>query len=182
MKQAKNSNLVTSLAALALLVCVAAPCKQLKSIGNPTVVKSADGKFQITVPAGWQQDAFTSTKTDMKAGNLADELYVMVINERKSDFTDETTLDDYTKLVRDATMENLIGPQGTQPLPLTINGNQGRQYEIQGSTKNVKIAYLITTVETGEFFHQIVTWTLASRKEQNEAKLLEVTNSFRSTQ
>ena len=177
--QIKNSNLVNSLIAVALLVCVVVGCKQMKSLGSQTVVKSDDGKFQITVPAGWQKNAFPSTKTDMRAGNLIQEVYVMVINERKADFTDETTLDNYTEIVRNATIENLTHPDATPPLPVTINGNQGRQYEIQGTAQNMKIAYLITTVETAEHFHQIVTWTLASRIDKNQATLQEVTNSFR---
>jgi len=103
----------------------------------------------------------------------------MVINEKKADFTDDTTLDNYTEIVRNATIENLTSPNATPPSPVTINGNLGRQYEIQGSTSNVKIAYLITTVETAEHFHQIITWTLVSRKDKNQGVLQEVTNSFR---
>jgi hypothetical protein len=76
---------------------------------------------------------------------------------------------------------NLTSPELSPPLPVTINGNSARQYEIQGEVKNVKLAYLITTVETAAHFHQVVTWTLRSRIDKNQTTLQQVAGSFRPT-
>lgn len=169
------------LIAIVLLVCVVAGCKQLQSLSQPTVLKSPDGKFQLTVPAGWREGVLSSEKAEIKAGNPIEEMYVLVLTEEQADFTDETTLDDYTNIVRDGMAEKLKGPESSPPLPITINGNPGRQFEIQGATENVKVAYIVTTVETAEQFHQIVTWTLRSRIDKNQLTLQKVTQSFRST-
>jgi hypothetical protein len=176
-----KSNRPDSLIAIALLVCVVAGCKQLQSLAKPTVLKSADGKFQITVPAGWRESALESDKAEIKAGNPLQEMYVLVMNERKADFTDDTTLDRYTVIVHESMRDKLTTPESTPPVELRINGNPARQYEIQGGAGNVKIAYLVTTVETSEHFHQIVTWTLRSHMDKNQMTLQKVTESFRPT-
>lgn len=176
-----RSKVPDRLAAVVLLVCAVVGCKQFQKLAQPTVLKSPDGKYELTVPAGWRESALSSEQAEIKAGNPLAEMYVLVLTEEKADFTDETTLDDYTNIVRDAMAANLEGPDSSPPLPVMINGNPGRQYEIQGATKNVKLAYIVTTVETAEQFHQIVTWTLRSRIDKNQTTLQKVTQSFRST-
>ena len=57
LRRISRSKLTNQLIAIALLVCVVAGCRQLSKIGNPTVLKSRDGKFQLTVPAGCRENA-----------------------------------------------------------------------------------------------------------------------------
>lgn len=176
-----RSKLPDSLAVIVLLVCAVAGCKQLQSLARPTVLKSPDGRFELTVPAGWRENLLLNDKAGIKAGNPLAEMYVIVITEEKADFTDETTLDQYTNITRDSMTSNLASADSSPPLPVTINGNAGRQYEIQGAVKNVKLAYVVTTVETAAHFHQIVAWTLRSRIDANQTTLQKVAESFRPT-
>ncbi len=122
-----------------------------------------------------------NAQAEIKAANPLEEMYVIVLTEAKTDFTDEMTLDQFTTITHDSMTSNLTAPDSSPPLPVTINGNSGRQYEIQGEVKNVKLAYLITTVETAEHFHQVITWTLRSRIDKNQTTLQQVAGSFRPT-
>ena len=70
------------LAAIALLVFVVAGCKQLHSLTRPTVLKSSDGKFQLTVPAGWQESALSSTQANIKAGSPLQEMCNLISSEK----------------------------------------------------------------------------------------------------
>lgn len=176
-----RSKLPDHLIALVMLFCAVVGCKQLQSLAKPSVLKSADGKFQITVPGGWRTSVLASDEADIKAGNPIEEMYVIVITELKLDFTEETTLDDYTKIIEDSMAEKLTSPEPSSPVPLTINGNAARQYVMKGATSNVKLAYVVTTVETAEHFHQIVTWTLSSRIDKNQTTLKKVASTFRTT-
>jgi hypothetical protein len=45
----------------------------------------------------------------------------------------------------------------------------------------VKLAYRVATVETSDHFHQVISWTLQSRKDKNETTLQKVIDSFRPT-
>lgn len=174
-----RSKLPDHLTAIGLLVCAVAGCKQLQSLAPPTVLKSPDGKFQLTVPAGWRENLSLNDKATIKAANPQQEMYVIVITETKADFTDEITLDQYTDLTLQSMTSNLTSPDSSPPLPVTINGSAGKQYQIQGATKNVKLAYLVTTVETPAHFHQIITWTLQSFKDKNRMALQKVVETFR---
>ena len=173
--------LLDNLTAIALLVCAVVGCKQIQSLAKPTVLKSPDGKFQLTVPAGWKEDASLNDKAGIKAANPLQEMYVIVITEEKADFVDETTLDEYTNIILESMTSNLTSPDSSPPLPVTINGNAGRQYVIQGAVKNVKLSYLVTTVETPAHFHQITSWTLSSRISRSQTALQEVAATFRPT-
>ena len=176
-----DSKLSDHLITLALLVCVVTGCAQLQKLAKPTVLKSPDGKFQLTVPGGWSENASLNDQADIKAANKIEEVYVIVITEAKSDFTEETSLDEFTTITRDAILANLESPDATEPRPVTVNGNPARAYDIQGAVKNVKLAYLVTTVETTDHYHQIITWTLQSRKDKNQKVLQDVIDSFRPT-
>jgi hypothetical protein len=176
-----ESKLPDHLITLVLLVCVVTGCAQLQKLAKPTVLKSPDGKFQLTVPGGWSENAALNDQADIKAANKVEEVYVIVITESKSDFTGEISLDEFTRITRDALIANLESPDATEPRPVTVNGNSARAYDLQGAVKNVKLAYLVTTVETADHYHQVITWTLQSRKDKNLKVLQEVTDSFRPT-
>jgi hypothetical protein len=176
-----RSKLLDHLIAIVLLVLAVAGCKQLQGLGSPTVLKSPDGKFQLTVPAGWRENPSLNEKADIKAGNPIQEMYVVVITESKSDFTDDMTLSEYTNIVRDSMTSNLTSPNSSPPSAVTINGRSGLQYELQGAVKNVKLTYLVTTVETTDHYHQVITWTLQSHMDRNRATLHQVAGTFRPT-
>jgi len=167
------------LLAIALLVCVVAGCKQLQSLAKPSTLKSTDGKFQITVPAGWKADSTLNEKADIQAANPLKEMYVIVLTEAASDFSEDVTLDQYTDLTLNSMKSNLGSAAfATQPVPVSINGNQAMQYELQGETKKVKLAYVVTNVKSSDHFHQIVSWTLQSKLDENRKTLQDVATSF----
>ena len=180
-EQMSKTKLSDHLIALMLLVSVVAGCKQLQSMASPTVLKSSDGKFQLTVPGGWHENASLNDKAQIKGANPLEEMYVIVLTEAKSDFTNEMTLDEFTRITRDSIVSNVSSNDATQPRPVLINGNPGRQYEVEGVVKGVKLAYRVATVETPEHFHQVISWTLLSRKDKNENTLQKVIDSFRTT-
>ena len=138
--------------AFALLFCAVVGCKQIESLAKPTVLKSPDGKFQLTVPAGWREDSSLNEKATIKAANHLQELYAIVITEDKSDFTDDMTLEQFTSITLDSMKANVDSSDSTPPMPIKINGNTARQYMLQGAIKNVKVTYLITNVETTAHF------------------------------
>jgi hypothetical protein len=174
-----NPKLADSLVALVLLVAVVAGCKQMQSLASPTLIKSPDGKFQLTVPGGWQEKPSLNAKASIGAANPLEEMYVIVITESKADFTAAMTLDEFTNITRNSIVSNLLTPEATQPELASINGNSARAYEVEGAIKGVKLAYRIYTVETADHFHQIITWTLLSKKDANHETLQKVITSFR---
>ena len=168
------------LIAIALLVCVVAGCKQLQSVVQPSTLKSTDGKFQITVPAGWHENKTLNAKADIQAANPLKEMYVIVLTEAASDLSEDLTLDQYTDITLNSMKSNLgAAATARQPVRVLINGKLAMQYELQGETKNVKLGYVITNVRSDDHFHQIVTWTLQSKLAENRKILQEVAATFK---
>ncbi|HJZ80865.1 MAG TPA: hypothetical protein VKD91_10985 [Pyrinomonadaceae bacterium] len=171
----------TGLCTIALLVLAGLACKQLQSLGRPTTLTSPDGRFQLTVPAGWQERPALNVQASIKAGNLLQETYVILITENKSDFADDMTLDRFTELTRGAMLKKVTEGNASEPEPVTINGNAGRQYTLDGVYSGLKLSYLVTALETTSHYHQVITWTLQSRIDQNRSVLEKVTETFRPT-
>ena len=171
--------LVKNLSSIIVLVLVIIGCRQIQKLSPPSVLKSTDGKFQITVPGGWRDTPSLHEEASIRAANSLNEMYVIVISENKIDFADGITLDKFTDITRDSMMSKLGSPVASPPTKVTINGIPGRQFLLQGEGKTVKIAYLITNVETESHYHQIITWTLLSRISQNQPALQGITESFR---
>ena len=131
---------------IALLLFVVIGCKSLQSLGKPTVLANKDGKFQLTVPAGWHEDSTLNAEADIKASNRLKEQYVIVLTESKKDFSNDMTLDKFTDITRKAMIAKMTSAESTEPAPVAINGSAGRQYELQGELNSVRLAYVITGV------------------------------------
>jgi len=167
--------------ALGLLFIAVLGCKSFKALTNPTVVTSADGKFQLTVPAGWSKTTELNDKGDIQAANKLEELYVVVLIEAQEDFSTNITLDDFTDITRKSLMSNYQSPQATSLESISINGNEARQYELSGTTATTAVVLLVTTVKTSSHYHQILAWTLRSKMHQNRDTLKQVVATFRPT-
>ncbi|HSA59597.1 MAG TPA: hypothetical protein VLJ37_07930 [bacterium] len=161
-----------------LLVLAQTGCFPFGSSPSPFPLKSADGRIQITLPAGWKQDRALHATAELAASNRAGEMYVIVLSDNKSDY-DEMSLEKNSEITRTALLEGTKSPQTSGPQRLTINGSPALQYEIQATVDNLHIVYLHTTVETAGYYHQILAWTLRSRFEKAKPVLQEVIASFR---
>ena len=148
--------------------------------GEPEVIKSGNGRFQLTVPAGWREDPALHDTAGLRASDRGQEMYVIIISESKQDFTDDMTLEGFTTMSRESVMKLVSDPQASPPATVTVAETYpGMQYGIHGRIENVRVAYLVTNVETPKDFHQIIAWTRGSRIAQNETKLQELVNTFR---
>lgn len=133
----------------------------------------------MIVPGGWSADRTLNDGAVIQASNRFKEMYVIVLKEGKGDFTEDTTLQEYTQLASAGMQGNITEPEATEPVSTTVAGNSAMEYQLTGAVKKVKIKYLCSTVETPNHFYQIITWTLPSRFEQNQETLRGVTQSFR---
>jgi hypothetical protein len=174
-----SSKLSKHLSTIALLFCVVVACRTTQSVREPTVLKSRDGRFELTVPAGWSAAPNLSDKADIQAANKAKEMYVTVLTESKSDFPNTMTLDKFTETTRTGMMSRMNSSESSPSERVTINGSEARLYHLKGTNAGIQAAFLVATVETPEHFHQVVTWTDQSTINENEATLKQVIESFR---
>lgn len=142
-------------------------------------ILSLDKKFQITVPGAWEEEKSLHEKADIQAAHRPSNVFVIVLTESKEDF-DGMTVQKHSDLTRGSLMESLKDSQETGPKTLAINGYPALQYEIRGVFDGyLKVAYLHTTVETPNHFHQILVWTTASAFDKNRPTFEKIAGYFR---
>jgi len=139
---------------------------------------SSDGGTQITLPSGWSQLKDLNDKAELQAGNMLQEMYLIVLTEAKEDFVDMTRKK-HSEMTRSILIQSLTSPEMVGPSEIKVGGNPAVQYEIRGVMNNIKVTYLHTTVESPKNFHQVLAWTLRSRFTKNETTLQRAIASFR---
>jgi hypothetical protein len=145
---------------------------------NVKTLTSSDGQSQITIPAGWKEDAELHEEAELRASDRASEMYVIVITDSKQDFED-MSVEKHSELTRGIILDGLASPQISPASKVSINGYPGVQTEIRGTVDKINLVYIHTSVESPKNLFQIVAWTLPSRFEKNRSTLVEVIESFK---
>lgn len=148
-----------------------------KNSSTTKSVKSANGALEIAVPSNWNKMALNDV-ADVQYGNPLSESYVIVISEPKSDI-EGMPLDEYATAAIALLSEDAASPQDNGPTPVAIGTLSGLQYELHRKVDGIAVVYWVTVIEGQESFHQVISWTLASKETENEAVLKQVAQSFR---
>ncbi|BFH10490.1 hypothetical protein J6TS7_32960 [Paenibacillus dendritiformis] len=93
---------------------------------------------------------------------------------------DIQTLEDYYDLLYERNYSELAPEGPVEPKSVTINGLPALQFEIQWvSEDKIKIAMLITLIESPRQFTQVVFWTIQSKIEQKRERFIEAAASYK---
>jgi hypothetical protein len=183
-----KSDLLKKLSAVVLLFTVVAACKNTKSTSTETpkepektltVLKTDDGKFQISLPDGWSKASDLNDKADLQAWNKTKAMYAIVLIENAEDLAGSMTLDKFTDITKKSLMSKYESPVASTPESVSINGSEGRQYELKGTKETTALDLLVTTVKSPNSYSQIITWTVPSKMADNKTTLKQVTESFK---
>lgn len=170
-----TSDCLKTAVAFALALFILCACKPSGS-GKSQVVKSADGKFQITVPDGWDKKSPGDVPNEIiRLQNVRLEAGLIVTAKQKADFETGMTLDKYTDMRREAQLKNKDMKDATQPEALSFNGHEARRYEITIDD----IPCIVTAIESSENFHRIMACAPMPYFKDNKAMLKQISESFR---
>jgi hypothetical protein len=106
-------------------------------------------------------------------------MYLIVITDAKDDL-ENFTLEKHHQLTRDRMLQKMTNRSATEPVSLTIDGHPALQDESNGTQNDTNVVFLHTTVDDGDHFQQILSWTLKSRWQEQNQLLRESTGTFRS--
>lgn len=126
-------------------------------------VKSTDGALQLRMADHWRTLTDLNEEAVIQVGNPAREEYLIVLSEPKIDF--EGGLEDYAATCRAAIQQNLGDERATELRKIRLNGHDAYQCEISGTLEKVKLEYCFTALASENDYHQIVAWTLFSKKD-----------------
>ncbi len=103
----------------------------------------------------------------------------MVFSDAKSALGN-MTLEQHHQITRDRMLQKMKNALATESVQLTIDGHPALQDEVSGTQNGTNLVFLHTTVDDGDYFQQILAWTLKSRWQEQNEQLREATNSFHS--
>jgi hypothetical protein len=142
-------------------------------------IASDDGKLKVTVSGLWTKVPELNKEATLQVGEKSKEMYLIVLSDAKS-AVGNVTLEQHHQATRDRMLQKMQNASVTGSVPLTIDGHPALQDELSGTPSGTDVVFLHTTVDAGDYFQQILAWTLKSRWQEQNEQLRQATNSFHS--
>jgi hypothetical protein len=154
-----------------LRCCCRRHCRRARAAGAPALT-SKDGRVQLQLPDGWHVQAFD--QKNVKGLGSNDHYFVALISDNKEDFAG---LKAYSQIVVDQMVHKFKDAKASEGRPVKLGEFPALRYEITGTTnKGLRLAYVLTVVETKGHFNQVVSWTVNSQFATYKHKMGELAN------
>lgn len=143
-----------------------------------------DNQYTLTVPDYLHPCSGLHKKASLQLQNLDDDLYVIVIDEKKitlRDFDVNYSLKTYfDNVIQQPFVKNIKYPViNKYPKEIKIAGNKALMSTIKGLVNNRLVFYKFAIIETPNYFYQIIIWTRDDKKEKLENEMQKIIESFR---
>lgn len=145
------------------------------------VMKSSDGKLQVSVPESWKEVSELKSINPLYVlgvGDKAGEMYLGVLSESKDNFKD-MTLEKYYEAITTQLKTQIQNAEIANVKDAEINGCKAKTYEISGVVNNIKVTYSNAVIDSPKAFNQIYSWTLATKFSKNKATLENAVKTFK---
>lgn len=146
--------------------------------GRKKRLSTPDGKVRLEVPGGWKDMPELNEDATIHAGDSIRNLYVVVIENPKSDF--EGTLKEFEDLSSGMMIEGLEKVESEQPVKIQAGKFPALQRRFTAATQNIRLVYYSTAVETKTAYCQVLAWTLPSREAEAQPVFEDILQSFTS--
>jgi hypothetical protein len=174
------------LAACSVVLLLLSACDDAHEIKWNTIDRP---NYTMRIPDSMVEDNQLNDEANLQYASLADETYVIVIEESARDF--ETIFADtslgyqpnllgYTQLMYDdfkETADSLL--VAVSPKIVKVDGDKER-YTFNGQSKfeQSEIYYIYGTIKSDSSYYQVIAWTMANKKEMNANLLQDMVNSL----
>lgn len=132
-------------------------------VPDDRVVASNDDQVKVKLPSHWDLLTNLNEAAQLQAGNPRREEYLMVISDSKEDFNG--SLPEYSDLIIRRLSDVLQDLSVEGPKKVTLDGREAMEYEVAGVVEGVSIHYIFTIAEGDSGFHQVIVWTLKSKRD-----------------
>ena len=149
--------------------------------GEPRKVEFLDNSFAVTMPGSWSLRNDLNDSADLQMGNAFKEAYTVILSDNKMDL-DNFSLEQHSNLTRSFIADAVQNYQESSPEYLYVGEFESIRYEIEGTVDGIRARYWHVTVETENFFHQFIIWSLKSKFSNNEEDFNALLQSFEAIQ
>lgn len=148
------------------------------SYSNEKTHISYNGKFKITTSPDWLFDPNLDNEAEISISNRFANKFLAVFSEPKKGSKGGSTLEQYQKYAEQSFAAGLAKSPIYKPRATRINGYPAYQFAVEQEVNGMKVAYIVTTVETKLYYHWITVWTDASKYKEYEQELHSVISTF----
>jgi hypothetical protein len=168
-----SKGLGTSVPALATATSV--------SISESDAIVSTDGLYQITQPGPMTENNTLNSDATLQIANLILEQYLIVIPDNAQTLFDSgMTFEDYCDWIVDNFSSSLANSELSDLGTVTIDGFSAQRYQLAGQIDDLDVTYVLTMINGGATYYQVVAWTLTDVVDENMPVLITATDSFQS--
>ncbi len=153
------------------------PIAYAQVLTDTKIVKDSENKHQVNAPKNWKHLELNE-EASIQIGNEGDETYFVLISESKDDFSG-WNLEKHSRITLAQILVLVTFPKIEGPTYFEIGGDKAVQYKLTGGVAGLNLVYLHTTVESENYFNQLLAWTFKSRFSKNEKMLQDIVNSFK---
>lgn len=142
---------------------------------------SLNNQFSLQTPAVWETDSElggTVPGSVIHVSDRAHDIYLIATTQNKADIV-WANLNAEAESRRKGFFETLSNPQLVSTEQLMIANKKAIQFEFTGVVENIRIAYVLTLLETETHAVMILGWTLPSQYQVIGPKLKEAISSFK---
>lgn len=152
--------------------------KGIQEASRPETFASTSGLVEVTAPGTWSARPELHDDAVIEISDALQNVYVIVIEEPVTDF-DNIDLESYSRITREAMLENLKNSELGARSELVINGKKAIQHEIEGTADFIRVKYLHTVVATPTHLYQVMGWGTPSDFDRQREGLEKVLYSFK---
>ena len=153
------------------------------------ITVSIDNKYSLTIPSFLDKANNLNEDASLQYQHLKKELYVIVIDDLKSelyraleenDLTENYSNDihGYTNLMLDGFELDVTILEKSDIFYTTINDLPAKLITIKGSIQGIDAYYSLACIEGKERYYQIMTWTLSSKETEHKEEMRKIIYSF----
>ncbi len=145
--------------------------------GKHKKIEFLNNSFSVVMPSSWSLRSDLNDVANLQMGNLLKEAYVIIISENKMDF-DNLSLEGHSDITRSQIKTSLSKYKESSPEYVSNGKLRTLRYRLTGTIDDINLIYWHVTIETKEYYHQMLLWSLKSKFSSNEADYNSVIQSF----
>lgn len=142
--------------------------------------KSYNDKFSVDVKQGWEavEKGNLNDSADIELADESNDKYFMALLESKKDF--EWNYNEYADFMFKTT-SNMYKVELGEPQEIEINGYKCKYVEFKTTLEEPAINSFMQVyiIETKNYYGQLFTWTLNSKKDEYREEFIEIAKSFK---
>ncbi|MEM6785894.1 MAG: hypothetical protein AAF715_00120 [Myxococcota bacterium] len=151
----------------------------MRGRGSRGRYRAPDGTGQVRLPKGWAAIPDLNDEASIQVGNALREEYLIVLSESREDFGPAFDLEKFAEVCLEGMGNNIGDLERGRFEETKIGGRDALLVEVRAVVDNLNVVYLVGYIEGAEMYHQLLTWTLKSKFNQNEGRLRGAIESFR---